>query len=116
MTSLIIKQNKKNIIHFIKAKRLRWLGHVERRAEERDVKKIYKLKLIASRPVGSPKIRRMDNVMRDIQAMKFLIGKGEDMTEINGTELLSRPKHLQSMDEYKLWNGELEADIASVYS
>jgi hypothetical protein len=32
--SLIIEH--KNIIHFIKAQRLRWLGHVERMPGERD--------------------------------------------------------------------------------
>jgi hypothetical protein len=45
---------RKNIINFIKAQRLRWLGHVERMPEERDVKKIFKWNLIASRPVGHP--------------------------------------------------------------
>jgi hypothetical protein len=39
---------------------------------ERDVRKIYKWKLIASRPVGRPKIRWMDNVMKGIQAMKIV--------------------------------------------
>jgi hypothetical protein len=62
----------KNIIHFIKAQRLRRLSHVERMPEDRDVKKIKKWKLIASRPVGLPKIRWMDNVMKDIQAMKIV--------------------------------------------
>jgi hypothetical protein len=57
---------------FIKAQRLRWLGHVERIPEERDVKKIYKWKLIAPRPIGRPKIRWMDNVMKDIQEMKIV--------------------------------------------
>jgi hypothetical protein len=38
--------------------------------EERDIKKIYIWKLIASGLVGCPKIRWMDNVMKDIQAMK----------------------------------------------
>jgi hypothetical protein len=47
----------KNIIRFIKDQRLRWFCHVERMPEERDVKKIYKWKIIASRPVGHPKIR-----------------------------------------------------------
>jgi hypothetical protein len=56
----------KNIIHFIKVQRLRRLGRVERMPEESDVKKIYKWKLIASRPVGRSKIMRMDNVMKDI--------------------------------------------------
>jgi hypothetical protein len=53
----------KNIIHFIKAQRLRWYGHVERMPEERDFKKIYKWELIASRPVGHPKIGRSRGVV-----------------------------------------------------
>jgi hypothetical protein len=65
----------KNIIHFIKPQRLGWLGHVERMPEKRDIKKIYKWKLIASRPVGCPKIRRMHNLMKDIQAMKIVTWK-----------------------------------------
>jgi hypothetical protein len=40
--------------------------------EERYVKKIYKWKLIGSRQVGCPKIRRTDNVMKNIQAMKVI--------------------------------------------
>jgi hypothetical protein len=33
----------KNIIHFIKSRRMIWLGHVERITEEKGVKKIYKV-------------------------------------------------------------------------
>jgi hypothetical protein len=40
--------------------------------EKRDIAKIDKWKLIASRPVGRPKIRWMDNVMKDIKAMKIV--------------------------------------------
>jgi hypothetical protein len=40
--------------------------------EERDVKKINKWKLIASRPVGRPKVKWMDIVMKDIQAMQIV--------------------------------------------
>jgi hypothetical protein len=40
--------------------------------EERDVKKVYKWKLIASGPVGRPKSRWMDDVMKDIQAVKIV--------------------------------------------
>jgi hypothetical protein len=50
---------------------LRWLGHVERILEAKDVKKKYLWKLIASRPVGCPKSKWMDNVMKDIQAKKI---------------------------------------------
>jgi hypothetical protein len=56
----------------MKAQRLRWLGHVERMPEKRNVKKIYKWELIASRPVECPKIRWMNNVMKGIQAMKIV--------------------------------------------
>jgi hypothetical protein len=34
--------------------------------EERDAKKICKWELTASRPAGLPKIKWMDNVMKDI--------------------------------------------------
>jgi hypothetical protein len=40
--------------------------------DERDVKKAYKWKLIASRPVALPKIRWIDNVVKYIQAMKIV--------------------------------------------
>jgi hypothetical protein len=51
---------------------LRWLGHVQGIPEERDLKTIYKWRLIASRPVGHPKIRWKDNVMKEIQTMKII--------------------------------------------
>jgi hypothetical protein len=54
--------------------------------------KIFKWKLIASRPVGHPKIRWMDNVMKDIQATKLLIGKGVHRIEKNRSQLLSIQK------------------------
>jgi hypothetical protein len=40
--------------------------------EERDVKKMYKWKLIASRPVGRQKIRWICSVMKVIQAVKVV--------------------------------------------
>jgi hypothetical protein len=40
--------------------------------EQRDVKKIYKWKPMASRPVGRPKNSWMDNVMKGIQAMEIV--------------------------------------------
>jgi hypothetical protein len=62
---------------------------------ERDVKKIYKCKLIASRPVGCLKVRWMDNVMKAIQAVKNETGNGLHRIEISGSQLLSRPKHTE---------------------
>jgi len=60
----------KNIIIFIRAQRLGWLGHIERMQETRMVKAIYSLKPISRRPIGRPKIRWEDYVRKDIQKSK----------------------------------------------
>jgi len=48
---------RKNIIRFIKSQRLKWLGHMERMPNEREVTRIYKWKPLAHRPKGRPKNR-----------------------------------------------------------
>jgi len=45
----------KNIINFIRAQRLGWLGHIERMQGRRMVKAIYCWKPISRRPTGRPK-------------------------------------------------------------
>jgi hypothetical protein len=50
------------------------------------------LRLIASRPVGRPKIRWMDNILEDIQAIKTVNWKIVHTIEINGSQLLRRSK------------------------
>jgi hypothetical protein len=76
----------------------------DRMPEETDVKKLYKWKLIASRPVGHQKIRWTANVMKGIQAMRTVNWKRCARIEINGSQLLSRPKLIYScsasMNEY----------------
>ena len=58
-----------NIIGFIKKQRLNWLGHVERMAEDNDVKKIKRWKPMSKRPIGRPKKRWEDDVLEDIKSM-----------------------------------------------
>jgi hypothetical protein len=65
----LIKQ--KNIIRFIKSQRLKWLGHMERMSNEREVTRIYKGKPLAFRPKGRPKNRWEDDVRMDLQKMKI---------------------------------------------
>jgi hypothetical protein len=65
----LIKQ--KTIIRFIKSQRLKWLGHVEKMPNEREVTRIYKWKPLASRPKGIPKNRWEDYVRMDLQKMKI---------------------------------------------
>jgi hypothetical protein len=65
----LIKHN--NVIHQIRAQRLRWFGHVQRVSENRMVRKIYKWKPITTRLQGRPKSRWDDNGKQDICKMKI---------------------------------------------
>jgi len=47
----------KNIINYVEAQTLSWFGHLRRISEERMVKKVYKWKLMLTRPLGRPKSR-----------------------------------------------------------
>jgi hypothetical protein len=59
----------KNIINFIRAQRLSWLGHIERMRGTRMVKAIYCWNPISRRPIGRPKTRWMDDVRKDLQKL-----------------------------------------------
>jgi hypothetical protein len=48
--------NGQHIIGFIKKQRLNWLGHVERRTEDNNVKKTKRWKPMSKRPIGRPKL------------------------------------------------------------
>ena len=61
--------NKENIVRYIKYKRLSWLGHVERMANERVAKTIYKWKPYATRLKGRPTARWEDDVRNDLRKM-----------------------------------------------
>jgi hypothetical protein len=64
----IIKR--KNIIIFIRAQRLSWLGHIERMQGMRMVKAIYPWKPISRWPIGRPKIHWGEDVRKGIQKIK----------------------------------------------
>jgi len=58
-----------NIIGFIKKQRLNRLGHVELMAEDNNVQKIKRWKLMSKRPIGRPKMRWEDDVLEDKMSM-----------------------------------------------
>jgi hypothetical protein len=58
-----------NIIGYVKKRRLNWLGHVERMAEDNIVQKIKRWKPMAKRPIGRPKTRWEDDVLGDVRSM-----------------------------------------------
>ena len=63
--------NHKNIVREIKSRRLAWLGHVERKEDDCNLKRITYWKPIANRPRGRPKIEWFDDVRGDIKKMKI---------------------------------------------
>ena len=60
----------KNVMNFIRAQRLGWLGRIERMQETRMVKAIHSWKPISKGPIGRPKTRWEDDVRKDIQKLK----------------------------------------------
>jgi tRNA(Glu) U13 pseudouridine synthase TruD len=61
----------KNIINYTKAQRFGWFGHLQRMAEERMVKKVYKWKPMFRRPLGRPKNRWEDDIRNDMKKLKI---------------------------------------------
>jgi hypothetical protein len=86
----IIKHN--NIINFIRAQRLGWLGHIERMQETRMVKAIHSWKPVSKRPIRRPKTHWEDDVRKDIQKLKCQNGRPLSRIEEDGKNWLRRPK------------------------
>ena len=55
--------NQSEIVQKLKARRLRWLGHVERREEDCPIKAIMNARPTGKRPLGRPKKRWLDEAM-----------------------------------------------------
>jgi len=61
----------KDIINYIKAQRLSWLGHLHRMPEERMVKRVYKWKPVLTQPLGRPKNRWEDDIINGAKKLKI---------------------------------------------
>jgi len=56
-----------NIVWVIISRRMRWVGHVARKGEERGVYRVLLGKREGRRPLGSPRRRWVDNIRMDLQ-------------------------------------------------
>jgi hypothetical protein len=61
--------NTPDIISTIKSNRIEWLGHIQRMAREKGVKRIFEDKPGGRRRVGRPRLRWVDGVENDLRAM-----------------------------------------------
>ena len=56
---------------FIKAQRIRWLGHVKRMEEGAMPRTMMEGRLFTGRRKGRPRLRWMDDVVADLKVMKI---------------------------------------------
>jgi hypothetical protein len=59
-----------DIVRFIKAQIIKWLGHIQRMDQARPTGKLLVWKPMGIRPVGRPRQRWQEDVMEDIKKLE----------------------------------------------
>ena len=59
-----------DIVRFIKAQRIKWLGHIQRMDQARPARKLLDWKPMGIRPVGRPRQRWQEDVMEGLKELK----------------------------------------------
>jgi len=59
-----------DIVRFIKAQRIKWLGHIQRMDQARPTRKRLDWKPMGIRPVGRPRQRWQEDVMENLKKLK----------------------------------------------
>jgi hypothetical protein len=55
------------IVEFIKAQRIKWLGHIQRMDQRKPTRKLLVWKTMETRPVGRPRQRWQEDVIEDLK-------------------------------------------------
>jgi hypothetical protein len=64
-----------DIVSFIKAQRIKLLGHIQRMDQARPTRKLLDWKPMGIRPVGRPRQRWPEDVMEDLKNLEVKNGK-----------------------------------------
>jgi heterodisulfide reductase subunit B len=59
-----------DIVRFIKAQRIKWLGHIQRMDQVRPTRKLLDWEPMGTRPIGRPRQQRQEDVMEDLKKLK----------------------------------------------
>jgi len=59
-----------DMVRFIKAQRIKWLGHIQRMDQARQTRKLLDWKPMGTRPVGRSRQRWQEDVMEDLKKLK----------------------------------------------
>jgi hypothetical protein len=62
--------NGADIVRFIRAQRVKWLGHIQRIHTSKTAKRISEWKPIGRRSLGRPRLRWFDDVCDDLKVLK----------------------------------------------
>lgn len=81
-----------DIVRFAKSQRLRWIGHVERMADTRMPKRIYKASMTGRRLQGRPRNRWKDEVEADLRKMDVRVWKRTAADRVQWREVVQQAK------------------------
>jgi hypothetical protein len=81
-----------DIVRFIEAQRIKWLGHIQRMDQSRPTMKLLDWKPMGTRQVGRQRQRWQEDVMEYLKKLKIKTGRRQLRTEELGETWLRRQK------------------------
>jgi hypothetical protein len=72
-----------DLVRFIKARRIKWLGHIQRMDQTRPARRLLDWKPMGTRAVGRPRQRWQEDVMEDFKRAEKKTKKNKQTSSIN---------------------------------
>ena len=94
-----------DIVRFIKAQRIKWLGHIQTMDRARPTRKLLDGKPVGNRPVGRPRQRWQEDVMEDFKKLKIKNRKETAKDRRNWRDLAERAKTHKGFDPSAVTTG-----------